>query len=226
MAGRQSKKQGDSTGASIKLENLHMPRFTGQQMNAALTEHLPALKAEREKRETRGRKTTYTRERFLRVLEHMGAGKTLRASLELEKIAPSVFLRWTEQADGTEEEASFCRASLARAKHMLADHTWSEALDVPRQLYAMAMEGNAKGKPVVDSAMVAAAKLLTDSLWRYAERLRPGEYADKQKEIPVVNVTNNSLTISGRDLDADQRQQLRALLASASTSQGPVIDAE
>ena len=226
MAGRQSSKQGDSSGASIKLENMHMPRFTGQQMNAALTEHLPKLRAKREQRETRGRKHTYTRERFNRVLGHMGAGKTQVAALEAEGLSASTFWDWTQNGGGDADEALYCRESLARAQLMLADHTWSEALDVPRQLYALAMEGAAKGQPTVDSAMVASAKLLTDSLWRYAERLRPSKYADKQKDLPVVNVTNNSLTISGRDLDADQRQQLRALLTSASAPQGPVIDAE
>ena len=156
----------------------------------------------------------------------MGAGKTQVAALEAEGLSASTFWDWTQNGGGDADEALYCRESLARAQLMLADHTWSEALDVPRQLYALAMEGAAKGQPTVDSAMVASAKLLTDSLWRYAERLRPSKYADKQKDLPVVNVTNNSLTISGRDLDADQRQQLRALLTSASAPQGPVIDAE
>lgn len=223
MAGRQKSKQGNVSG-TLKLENLHMPRFTGQEMNAALSNALPEIIAKREKRERRGRKHTYTRERFERVLAHMAAGKTQVAALEIEGINSSTFWEWTQRADGRAEEALFCRESLARAKHMLADHTWSEALDVPRQLYARAVAGPAEGEAPVDSAMVAAAKLLTDSLWRYAERLRPGEYADKQKEIPTVTVNNNSLTISSRDLDADQRQQLRTLLESA--KQPPVIDAD
>jgi hypothetical protein len=221
MAGRQNKRQGNASGTS-KLENIHMPRFTGQQMNAALSNALPEIMAKREQREKAGRKHTYSRERFDRVLAHMAAGKTQNAALEAEGLSASTFWDWTQRANGDAVEAEHCRASLARAKLMLADCTWSEALDVPRQLYARAMDGIAKGEPAIDSATVAAAKLLTDSLWRYAERLRPGEYADKQKEIPVVNVTNNSLTISGRDLDADQRQQLRALLTSA--TQPPVIE--
>ena len=214
MAGRAANR---NTSGTLKSE-----RFTGQQMNAALSNALPAMKAQRAERETRGRKSTYTRERFLKVLEHMGAGLTQRAAMEAENIAPSVFLRWTEKADGTEAESSYCRSALARAKHMLADHTWSEALEVPRELYNKALAGMAKGEPAIDSATVQAAKLLTDSLWRYAERLRPGEYADKQKEIPTVAVTNNNLTINGRDLSAEQRGQLRELLLSS--SKGPVID--
>jgi len=152
------------------------------------------------------------------VLAHMAAGKTQNEALAVEGIAPTTFWDWTQRADGDAAEAAYCRASLTRAKHMLADHTWSEALDVPRQLYAQAISGAG----TVDSATVQAAKLLTDSLWRYAERLRPEAYADKQKELPVMTVTNNNLTISGHDLSPEQRGQLRELLLSS--SKGTVID--
>jgi hypothetical protein len=191
-------------------------------MNAALSNALPILKAKRAEREKAGRKHTYTRERFDKVMAHMAAGKTQAEALETEGISASTFWDWTQHGGGDATEALHCRDSLARAKLMLADHAWSEALDVPRQLYAMALSGGDNGTPV-DSAMVQAAKLLTDSLWRYAERLRPEAYADKSKaDVPVVNVTNNSLTISSRDLSPDQRSQLRELLSAASNP--PVIE--
>jgi hypothetical protein len=217
---------GSISGTSIekKLKAVRLPKFTGQQMNAALTGALPEIMAKREEREARGRKHTYSRERFERVLGHMAAGKTQVAALEAEGLSSSTFWDWTQTGGGSAEEALHCRESLARAKLMLADHAWSEALDVPRQLYAKALEAAEKGTPAIDSAMVSAAKLLTDSLWRYAERLRPGEYAEKGRDVPTVNVTHNSLTISGRDLDAGQRDQLRALLTAAQRGDGPLIE--
>ena len=108
----------------------------------------------------------------------------------------------------------------ARARVALADHAFSEALDVPRELYAKAMS-QSPGEPGIDSATVGAAKLLADSLKWYAEKLNPGSYASKI-DVPVVNVTNNSLTIDGRSLDAGQRDQLRSLLLSS--SKPPLIE--
>jgi len=213
---QESKQAAHTLGSSVQ-----MPRFTGQQMNATLSQVLPELKAARKRRAGAGRKTSYTRERFNRVLERMAAGETQREALAAESIAPSVFFNWTEKGDGTEAEAAYCRAALTRAQAMLADHAWSEALEVPKRLYEQAMAGVAAGQPCVDGPTVQAAKLLTDSLWRYAERLRPSVYADKQKELPVVTVNNNTLTISGNDLSPEQRAQLRAALTAASS---PVLE--
>jgi hypothetical protein len=147
----------------------------------------------------------------------MGAGETQRSAVAAEGISPSVFHKWTEQAhggEGWEQEASFVRDALARAKRQLADHTFSEALDVPRQLYALALSGTKDG-PAVDSAMVQAGKLLTDSLWRYAQSLNPAAYDSKAAAVPVVNIDARSVVVEGRTLDASQRAQLRALLDAA-----------
>jgi hypothetical protein len=138
----------------------------------------------------------------------------------------STFANWLEKGGGDPAEALSAREAYARARLNLADAAFSQALAIPRQLYAMAIgqsqgEGEAEGPPV-DSAMVQAGKLLTDSLRWYAERLAPAAYADRKADAPVVNVTNNSLTISGRDLSSDQRQQLRQLLTAA--AQPPVIE--
>jgi hypothetical protein len=69
----------------------------------------------------------------------------------------------------------------------------------------------------IDSARVGAARLLVDTLKWYAERLNPGQYAP-QRDIPApatVNVTNNSLTIDGRSLGSEQRENLRTMLLQA-----------
>lgn len=214
LAGKQRKSLGASMGE----------RFTGQQMNAALSGALPLIKAARAETERRGKRSTYSREQFMAVMDRMGAGQTQREAVVAEGITPSVFHRWTEQAhnrEGWQEEVAFIRAALARAKLQLADHTFSEALEVPRQLYALALSGGEDG-PAVDSAMVQAGKLLTDSLWRYAQSLNPAAYDSKAAAAPIINVDARSVIVEGRALDAAQRAQLRALLdaAKAGTSDG------
>lgn len=144
-------------------------------------------------------------------MKNMGAGMTQTEALKAEQLAPSTFHDWCENGGGDQDEALFCREALARAKRQLADHAFSEALDVPRQLYAMALAGSEEG-PAVDSAMVQAGKLLTDSLWRYAQSLNPSAYDAKAAVAPVVNIDARSVIVEGRTLDAGQRAQLRALL--------------
>jgi hypothetical protein len=215
VAGRAQKI--DISTGTVKPKAFKGERFTGQQMNAALSGALPIIKAARAETERRGRKPAYTRERFTAVLERMGAGETQGAAVKAEGIAPSMFHRWTEQAHGGEgwqEEVAFIREALARAKRQLADQAFSEALDVPRQLYALALSGTKDG-PAVDSAMVQAGKLLTDSLWRYAQSLNPAAYDSKASAAPVINVDARSVIVEGRTLDASQRAQLRALLDAA-----------
>jgi hypothetical protein len=152
----------------------------------------------------------------------MAEGQSAQEAQKAEGLAASTFQDWLEYGGGDGAEALSARQAYARAREALADASFSLALDVPKQLYAIALEGGAE-EPAIDSSMVQAAKLLTESLRWYAERLAPNRYADKSKDqVPVVNVTNNSLTISGRDLDADQRAQLRALLTAASNQ--PTIE--
>jgi short-subunit dehydrogenase involved in D-alanine esterification of teichoic acids len=87
-------------------------------------------------------------------------------------------------------------------------------LAAPRKLYNMVMGIGGSDAIPVDSATVSAVKLYSDSLRFYASRLNPAAYGE-DKSAPVVNVTNNSLAIDGRTLDAGQREQLRALLTAA-----------
>ena len=177
---------------------------------------LPEVKKERKRREGAGRKHTYTRERFMAVILRMGAGETQTEALQSENIAMSTFHDWLERADGRGEEASYCREVHARAKLALAEMAFNESLAAPRKLYNMAM----KGETPVDSAMVSAVKLYSDSLRFYAGRLNPAAFGEDKNAVPVVNVTNNSLTIDGRTLDSGQREQLRALLTAAQHEHG------
>jgi hypothetical protein len=192
----------------------------------ALTRVLPIIKGQRADRirasRRKGQKSAYDRGLLEEVFSLMAEGLTCQDAQQAVNLPASTFAQWLEKGGGNAEEAASVREAYARARLNLADAAFSQALAIPRQLYAMAVNQGEDDSPPVDSAMVQAGKLLTDSLRWYAERLAPNSYADRKADAPVVNVTNNSLTISGRDLSSDQRQQLRQLLTAA--AQPPVID--
>lgn len=219
MAGRNKGKAklDPATIAAELTKPLPPVRASDAQRRTILGAAVPAIKAERDKaleaikRETRGRKTTYSRERFQAICDDMADGIPMKESLARHGLASSTFLGWLNQGD--EEERAFCRELYAQARVALADWAFGEALAVPQKLLAMAVDPTAE-KPV-DSAMVGAARLVTDSLKWYAERLNPGAYADAKAPPPVVTVNNNSLTLDARALDPEQRDKLRNLLLIA-----------
>lgn len=225
--GDSSERTGGETvsGASIEtlMKRVDLPRFSGRQMREKASAILPEIKRERKRRAGAGRKHTYTRERFDRVLDRIAAGETIVEAQASEGIAPSTWRDWVERADGRGEEALYCQQALARARDLHADICFHEAIEAPRKLYKIAMGEAGKNAPAIESAMVGAVKLYSDTMRWYASKLSPEKYSDAYAQ-PVVNVTNNNLTISGRDLDAGQREQLRALLTAA--RQPPVIDAD
>ena len=211
-AGKPGKSRGASQGINFKPSQA-LKRDT-------VSAILPGLKQARVERAKLGRPYSYSRAKVERVCELMAEGKTTVEAMAIEHLNPSTFYSWLEKGGGDASEAQQCQTMFARARVALADHAFSEALDVPRELYAKAMS-QSPGEPGIDSATVGAAKLLADSLKWYAEKLNPGSYASKI-DVPVVNVTNNSLTIDGRSLDAGQRDQLRSLLLSS--SKPPLIE--
>ena len=237
MAGR-NKNKAEALSPDEIAEAFIKPMSKGpstKQKRETLTAILPSIKnkakAEIAVRDPRGRKSTYTRERFTAVCDLMASGRPCHEALTELGIPSSTFTGWLNQEG---PEGLYCRDVYARARQALADWAFSEALAVPQRLLAMAVQGaeqaalaaddTGKGKapkPLVDSAMVGAARLVTDSLKWYAERLSPASYAEQKAPPPSVTVNNNSLTISGRDLAPDQREQLRALLTAAKA--GPAL---
>lgn len=191
------------------------------QLREALQGELPIIREARELRETRGRKSSYSREAFLRVCEHMYAGKPTNEALEIEGIAPSTFYGWLERDSRIDpshddyaeiaEESLHLRNLFARARKALADAAFSDALSRARCIAE---------REDIESAHVSATKLLVDTLKWYAERLNPGAYAEQpvQPVAQTVNVTNNSLTIDSTALDGEQRNNLRAMLLQARDS--------
>lgn len=207
MAGdEKSEKQAKAEGA---LKAVFVRRASGREMREELKTALPKAKANAAKWSKQGKRVPYSRERFLSVCEHMAHGMTTREALAKEGISPSTFYQWLAggRAGEMEQESVSLRTMFAQARVMLADHAFSEALEVPR---ALMLEDE------LDSARVGAARLLTDTLKWYSERLAPESYAERREPQAVtVNVDNRSVTVDARALDTSQRDQLRTLLLQA-----------
>ena len=183
-------------------------RYSGREHREQLQAIVPEVKAKRQALEKEYKRKPYSRESFLAVCERMAYGETTSEALQAEGIAPSTFYGWMERDS---EESEELRSIFGRARYALAESAFSEALQRSRSLL---------DEPEIDSARVGAARLLVDTLKWYAERLNPRQYAMQRIE-PVaqtVNVTNNTLTIDGRTLDNDQRNNLRAMLLQARDS--------
>lgn len=222
MAGRNKGKRLDPASVAAELTRPLPPvKASDAQRRAILGAAVPAIKAERDKGLERVRKSrkgqgcTYTQERFNAICDDMSNGIPLKESLAAHGLAGSTFRGWLEEEG---EEGLKRRALYARARQALADWAFGEALAVPQKLMALALDPTAE-KPI-DSAMVGAARLVTDSLKWYAERLNPGAYAESKAPPPSVTVNNNSLTLDARALDPEQRDKLRQLLLAAR----PAID--
>jgi transcriptional regulator with XRE-family HTH domain len=207
MAGEEKSERLEKVEGALKAA--FVPRASGRQMREELKTALPKAKANAAKWSKQGKRVPYSRERFLSVCEHMAHGLTTREALAKEGISPSTFYQWLAggRAGEMEQEAPLLRTMFAQARVMLADHAFSEALEVPRALML---------EEELDSARVGAARLLTDTLKWYSERLNPEAYAEKRDPQAVtVNVDNRSVTVDARALDAGQRDQLRTLLIQA-----------
>ena len=180
-------------------------KYSGREHREQLQAILPEVKANRMAKEKEYKRKPYSRESFMAICERMARGETTSDALQAENLAPSTFYGWMERES---EESVELRSIFARARYALAESAFSEALQRSRSLM---------DEPEIDSARVGAARLLVDTLKWYAERLNPGQYAPQRDIAPpaTVNVTNNSLTIDGRSLGTEQRENLRTMLLQA-----------
>jgi hypothetical protein len=185
-------------------------------MTRELQARLPAIKAKVRERvaKANGRPCEYTVEKGEQIAALMGEGLSFTEACDHMGIARSTVLRWEGK------DPAFA-ATLARAREALAEHAFSEAYAIPRKLLAL-YDKDPDLK--LDPARVQAARLASDCLRWYAERLKPRAFAEKKAE-PAVLVTNNSLTINSRDLSQDQRDALRGALLAAKAMPN-VIDHE
>jgi hypothetical protein len=134
----------------------------------------------------------------------MGEGFSLTEACDHMGIARSTVLRWAEKNEAF-------AASLARAREALAEHAFSEAYAIPRKLLKLYEEDP---ELKMDPARVQLARLASDTLKWYAERLKPRTFGEKKIE-QSVTITNNALTIDSRELSQDQRDALRGALLAA-----------
>jgi len=187
-------------------------RPSSKQLRETLSKALPVVKANR--RDIKGYipNRGYTPAIGELVLAHMSEGYTLTETCDKLGIARSTAHKWML------EHPSF-RTIYAQARVALAEHSFSEALAVPKALYARVQAGEP-----VDGAAVASARLLTDSLKWYSERLNPKDYAPQSKASLEVSGTLAvaSVLIDSRALSQDAREALRFALQAANAA--PVIE--
>lgn len=193
---------------------------SGRELREDLQQRLPAIKAKARagiaKAKT-GRPREYTEEQGEEILAYMAEGYSLTEAADAIGVARSTVYRWAEK------EPSFA-TTLGRAREALAEFAFSEAYAVPKRLLAL-YEQDPDLK--LDPARVSAAKLATDSLKWYAERLAPKTFADKTRKVEISGpngapIQLAAVTISAESLSDEQREILRLALSRA--KQGEAID--
>jgi hypothetical protein len=190
---------------SVKQFKTRAP--SGQDMTKELQARLPAIKAkvrERTDKLLMGRPTTYKPEIGESICALMAEGNSLTDACDKLGILRGTVHGWAER------NPDFA-ATLARAREALAEHAFSEAYAIPKKLLAL-YDANPELK--LDPARVQAARLATDTLKWYSERLKPRTFGEKKIE-QSVTITNNALTIDSRELSQDQRDALRGALLAA-----------
>jgi hypothetical protein len=188
-------------------------RHSGAELREALAANLPAMKAKRRTPQAilTGRPSTYTPEIGEKILALMSEGMTVTEACDALGLYRATVYRWAER----EPFASI----LARAKAALAEHSFTQAASIPRELYARVLAGEP-----VDGATVAAARLYSDSQKWYAERLNPMAYGQQSKQSIELTgkgggpIQTANLVIDSRALSPDARDALRAALEAATQS--------
>jgi hypothetical protein len=142
----------------------------------------------------------------------MAEGHTLTEACDMHGISRSTVYRWLEA------NSAFATA-YARAREMLAEHCFTQALEVPKALYAKAQAGEP-----LDGPSVGAARLLVDTLKWYSEKLHPAAYGAHSKQSIEVSGTMAvaSVLIDSRSLSPDAREALRYALQAANAA--PIIE--
>lgn len=188
-------------------------RPSGKQLRETLQEKLPAIKANRIEPKI-GRPTKYRPGLAEDIIRLMANGFTITECCDRLKIDRASVYSYAEK------HPPFSHA-LARAKLALAEHAFSCALSVPKALFERSQAGE-----LIDGPTVAAARLYTDSLKWYAERLNPHAYAAQSKQ--SIDITGTmavaTVLIDSRSLSQDARDGLRLALQSANAA--PLIEHE
>jgi hypothetical protein len=215
----QGKPQGKP--AKVKKPIEQRVRYSGAELREELQKRLPEVKSKRvpASEVLIGRPSTYTPQLGESILQLMANGMTLTEACDELGLYRSTVYRWAEN------NPSFA-TTLARAKLSLAEHAFSQAHAIPKKLYESALKGEEISGP-----MVAAARLYTDSLKWYAERLNPRDYAQQSKQSIELTGKNGgpiqttALVFDSRDLSIEARDALRQALLSAKPNEINDLDA-
>ena len=134
-------------------------------------------------------------------------GHTLTEACDLVGIGRTTVHRWILTHPST------FGAAYARAREHLAEHCFTQALDIPRTLYAKAEAGMP-----LDGPTVGAARLLVDTLKWYSEKLNPRLYGQQKQTLEVSgSIAVASVLIDSRSLSQEARDGLRLALQAANT---------
>ena len=186
-------------------------RPSGKQLRETLKEALPIEKAKRASTEI-GRPTKYNEQIGENVLALMADGYTVTEAADKLGINRSTIYRWSEQ------NPAFA-SLLARAKHALAEHAFTQAAAIPRELYNRVLAGEDISGPAV-----ASARLYSDALRWHAELLNRAAYGAHSKQSIEVSGTMAvaSVVVDSRSLSPDAREALRFALMAANAA--PTIE--
>lgn len=151
----------------------------------------------------------WTQDKEDELLNRIANGQSLSSICEADNMPSpaSVFRRM-------EHDASF-RDKYYRAREQQGALLFDECLRIADDDSADVIPGDAAQgiESVVNHAAIARAKLRIETRFRMAGKYN-GRYADKPTA-DAVTVNHNTLQIDARTMDADQRDQLRAMLIAA-----------
>jgi len=187
-------------------------RPSGKQLRETLKEALPMEKAKRRVAKVTGRPSKYDDTIGQNVLALMADGLTVTEAADKLGINRSTIYRWSET------NPAFA-SLLARAKFALAEHAFTQAAAVPRELYARVLAGEDIPGPAV-----AAARLYSDSLRWHAELLNRSAYGTHSKQSIELTGANGgpiqtaTVLIDSRALSPDARDALRYALQAANAA--------
>ena len=151
-------------------------------------------------------KIHYSERLALEICEELSNGVSLARICQRDDMpAQSAIYKWLLEEPFFKECYERARENAA---HTLFDAMKEIADDDSRDLLK---DGSA------NNAAIARARLRVDTYARIAGKLAPKAFGERV-EPQTVNVTNNSLTVSGADLSADQRTALRQMLLQARDS--------
>jgi hypothetical protein len=139
------------------------------------------------------------------MLNRMASGQSLNSVCKLDHMPHiATVFDWIEKHPAFGEK-------YARARELAAHALFDQMIDI-----ADDTSGDLLDDGSANNAAIQRARLRVDTRARIAGKLAPKVYGERIEQLAqTVNVTNNSLTIDGRSLGTEQRQNLRTMLLAA-----------